>query len=116
MVNLTQQTKIFLAIKPIDFRSRMDGTAGVCRRLYEKDPLDGAVYVFRNNRSTMIRLYFFDGLSEWCCDVRIANGRFPFWPNSDEPLSALQAHQLYLLLRGANPSEVKSLPDWKKLA
>ncbi len=116
MLQLTSQAKIMAAIEPIDFRKRLDGTAGVCRRLFERDPYDGVIYVFRNRRRTMVRLYFFDGLVEWGCDLRIAEGHFPYWPTSSESLTPLQAQGLYLLIRGGDPSAAKVLPDWKKLA
>ena len=115
MLQMTPQTKILVAVEPLNFQKRMDGTAGVCRAAYEEDPLNGTIYVFRNRRSTMIRLYFFDGLVEWCCDLRIAKGRFPHWPKDDKPLTGVKTHELILLVRGANPSMARSLPEWRKL-
>ena len=115
MIQMTPQTKIMVAVEPINFQKRMDGTAGICRAQFERDPYDGVIYVFRNRRSTMIRLYFFDGLVEWCCDLRIAKGRFPHWPKDCTPLKGMQAHELVLLVKGANPAKARVLPAWKKL-
>lgn len=115
MIQMTPQTQIMVAIEPINFQKRMDGTAGICRAQFECDPFDGVIYVFRNRRSTMIRLYFFDGLVEWCCDLRIAKGRFPFWPIDDQPLTGIRAHELILFVKGANPNHTKILPEWKKM-
>ena len=116
MLQVTGQSRILVGVDPIDFRKRLDGTAGHCRRHFLRDPLDGAIYVFRNKRSTMIRIYFFDGLVEWGCDLRIAKGTFPHWPSSDSPLQGIKAHQLYLLLKGGNPDSAQVLPEWRKLA
>ena len=113
---MTSQTKILVAIQAIDFRKRMDGTANLCRGHYRQDPLNGTIYVFRNRASTLIRLYFFDGLVEWCCDLRIAKGKFPHWPKSGEALTEIQAHHLTLIVKGADPSKARALPQWKKLA
>jgi hypothetical protein len=116
MIQATPQTKILVAVEPIDFRKRIDGTAGVCRAVFERDPYDGAMYVFRNRSRTMIRIYFFDGLVEWGCDLRIAEKKFPYWPTSSEPLVGLKAHELYILIKGGNPLAAEVLPDWKKIA
>ena len=83
MLQMTPQTKIIVAVEPINFQKRMDGTAGICRAHFERDPYDGVIYVFRNRRATIIRLYFFDGLVELCCNLRIAKGRFPHWPKDE---------------------------------
>jgi len=115
MIQLAAQTRIFAAVEPINFQKRMDGTAGICRAHLSKDPYSGAIYAFRNRRRTMIRLYFFDGLCEWCCDIRIAKGRFPHWPQDGRPLAGLKAHELVLLIKGADPRRTKALPDWKQI-
>jgi len=115
MIQMSPQTRIMVAIEPINFQKRMDGTAGICRALFERDPFDGVIYVFRNRRATMIRLYFFDGLVEWCCDLRIAKGKFPHWPEDRQPLTGIKAHELILLIKGANPTTTKVLPEWKKM-
>lgn len=116
MLQVSYQTKMFVAVEPIDFRKRMDGTAAVCRARLERDPLDGAVYLFRNRARTMIRIYFFDGLVEWSCDLRIASGSFPHWPLSSEALTGLSAHQFYLLIKGGNPEKVSVRKDYKEIA
>ena len=116
MIQTNHKTKILVAIQPIDFRKRLDGTAAICRGHYHVDPLNGTIYAFRNRASTYIRLYFFDGLVEWGCDLRIAKGRFPHWPQSQDDLTEIQTHQLMLLIKGADPMRAKTLPNWKKLA
>lgn len=116
MLQLTYQTKILVAVEPIDLRKRLDGTAAVCRKNFSRDPLDGVIYMFRNKARTMIRIYFFDGLVEWGCDLRIASGKFPHWPKSSEPLTGLNAHQFYLLIKGGNPNTAKVRENFKKFA
>lgn len=107
--------KIFVAKEPISFKTRMDGTAAVCRNKYERDPYSGALFVFINRKKTMIRLYIFDGQGEYLCDKRIAKGSFPHWIESDEDLSSIKPHELYILLRGGNPRVVSTPADWKKI-
>lgn len=115
MIQVTSHMRLFAAIEPLNFRKRLDGTIGVCRAKFEVDPYDGAVYLFRNRRKTLIRIYCFDGLVEWCCDLRIAKGKFPFWPSSEKQIKPIQAHELYLLIRGGNPDATRVQEDWRKI-
>ena len=48
MLQLTPQSRIFLATQPVDFRKGIDGLAAVCRQVLGDNPLEGAIYVFRN--------------------------------------------------------------------
>ncbi len=67
MIQITPQMRIFLAIEPVDFRKGIDGLAAVCRSTLEADPFSGALFVFRNRRSTAIRVLVYDGQGFWLC-------------------------------------------------
>jgi hypothetical protein len=56
MLQLTPQSRIFLAVEPIDFRAGIDRLAALCRERLAQNPLEGAVYVFRNRRGTALKL------------------------------------------------------------
>jgi transposase len=60
MLQLTPQSRIFLATEPVDFRKGIDGLVAVCRQVLGDNPLSGAVYVFRNRSGTAIKLLFYD--------------------------------------------------------
>ena len=45
MLQLTPQSRIFVATEPVDFRKGIDGLAAVCRQRLGANPLEGAVYV-----------------------------------------------------------------------
>ena len=59
MRQLTPQSRIFLALEPVDFRRGIDGLAAVCRQQLSPNPLEGAVYGFRNRRATAIKVLFY---------------------------------------------------------
>lgn len=67
MLQLSPQSRIFVAIEPVDFRRGIDGLGGVCRRLLRHNPLDGALYVFRNRRATALKILVYDGQGFWLC-------------------------------------------------
>lgn len=61
MVQLTPQSRIWLALAPVDFRKGIDGLAAVCRQTVAQNPLDGAIYVFRNRTGTTLKRLCYDG-------------------------------------------------------
>ena len=61
MLQLSPQQRIFVAIEPVDFRRGIDGLGAICRQQLNQNPLDGAVFVFRNRRATAIKVLFYDG-------------------------------------------------------
>jgi len=65
MLQLTPQSRIFVATAPVDFRKGIDGLAAVCRQVLGDNPLIGAVYVFRNRAGTALKLLLYDGQGYW---------------------------------------------------
>lgn len=67
MLQLTPQSRIFLATEPVDFRKGIDGLTAVCRQALGDNPLEGAVYVFRNRSGSALKILFYDGQGFWLC-------------------------------------------------
>jgi transposase len=65
MLQLTPQSRIFLATEPVDFRKSIDGLGAVCRQRLGGNPLEGAVYVFRNRSGTALKFLLYDGQGYW---------------------------------------------------
>jgi transposase len=53
MLQLTPQSRVFIAIEPADFRRGIDGLAALCRQRLGEDPFAGAIFVFRNRRADL---------------------------------------------------------------
>jgi transposase len=60
MLQLTPQSRVFLAREPADFRRGIDGLAALCRQQLGEDPMGGAIFVFRNRRGTSLKLLCYD--------------------------------------------------------
>jgi transposase len=104
--------------EPIRFRNGIDGTAAVARIVLEKEPMDGAFFVFRNRRADMIRVLVYDGSGFWLCTKRLSKGRFSAWPAGagTSPCSSLLARELQILIWGGDPASC-AFPDlWRKVA
>jgi transposase len=113
---LTPQSRIFLATYPVDFRNGIDGLAAVCRQRLGANPLEGAVYVFRNRAGTALKLLLYDGQGYWLCLKRLSQGRFTWWPQTADAQVSLSARDLIIMLWNGNPERAQMAPDWRRLA
>jgi transposase len=116
MIQLTPQTRIFLATEPVDFRKGIDGLAAVCRRALGANPLEGALYVFRNRSGTALKILFYDGQGFWLMMKRLSQGRFHWWPRGPEVACALSARELAIVLWNGNPQAAAMAQDWRRVA
>ena len=115
MLQLTAQSRIFLAVQPVDFRKGIDGLAALCRQTLGDNPLGGAVYVFRNRAGTTLKLLAYDGQGFWLCTKRLSQGRFSWWPTAATPSVTLSARELSILLWNGNPERAQLAPLWRPL-
>ena len=117
MIQLTPQMRILVAVEAVDFRSGIDGLARICKQQLQADPFSGAVYVFRNRRSTSIKALVYDGQGFWVCQKRLSAGRFRFWPQASCEASTerVAANELQVLLMGGDPMRAQAMPAWRRV-
>jgi transposase len=115
MLALTPQSRIFLAVAPIEGRKGIDSLAAVCRQVLDDNPLDGAVYVFRTRTGTPLKLLAYDGPGFWLWTNRLSQGRFQWWPTAARPRGTLSAQQLSIRLWNGHPERAQLAPDWRPL-
>jgi transposase len=116
MLQLTPQSRIFVAVEPVDFRKGIDGLGGLCRRALAQNPLDGAIYVFRNRAGTGLKILCYDGQGFWLCTKRLSQGRLQWWPRAENPAARLSARELHILLWNGNPEQAAMAEDWRRVA
>ena len=116
MLQLTPQSRIFLACEAADFRRGIDGLAALCRQRLREDPMAGAIFVFRNRRGTALKLLSYDGQGYWLCQKRLSQGRLHWWPSTPQASERLSARELQILLWNGNPKTVKLAEDWRRVA
>ena len=70
------QIRVHLYGEPTDMRESYDGLQALARHAMQRDPLDGALYVFVNRRGTQLKALYFDrsGFCIWA--KRLEAGRF----------------------------------------
>ena len=116
MLQLTPQSRIFLATQPVDFRKGIDGLAAVCRQALGDNPLEGAVYVFRNRSATALKLLLYDGQGYWLMMKRLSQGCCAWWPTSADARVPLAARELIILTWNGNPERAQMAQDWRRVA
>ena len=116
MLQLTPQSRVFVAVEPADFRRGIDGLAALCRQRIREDPMGGAIFVFRNRRGTSLKLLNYDGQGFWLCQKRLSQGRLKWWPTSLHASERLSARELQILLWNGNPKVVELAEDWRRVA
>ena len=52
--------KVYVAMRPVDFRKGIDGLALAVQEMFGLDPFYGAVFVFRAKRADRIKLLVWD--------------------------------------------------------
>jgi transposase len=87
MLQLTPQSRVFLACEPADFR-----------------------------RGTSLKLLCYDGQGFWLCQKRLSQGRLTWWPSTAQVSHRLSARELQILLWNGNPEEAGMAEDWRRVA
>jgi len=108
MIYLTAESRILLAIKPVDFRKQIDGLVAVCRHQLEQQPNGGHLFVFINKSRSMVRILCYEHNGYWLATKRLSQGRYQ-WPSAEQSIYSLAAQDLKRLLNGALESVVKSV-------
>jgi transposase len=73
------------------------------------------VFVFGNRCRKAIKILVYDGQGFWLCQKRLSKGRFPWWPQGRSAMTALEAHQLGVLLSGGDPVRAKGAAAWRRV-
>ena len=116
MLQLTPQSRICVALAPVDFRTGIAGLAALCRRAFGQNPLDGAISVFRNRTGTTLKVLYYDGQGYWLCTQRLSAGRLRGWPRVPGATVRLAARELQVLLWNGCPDQAARADAWRQVA
>jgi len=113
MLSITPKHKVYLAIQAIDFRLGIDGLSALCRTQFSLDPLSGHCFIFRNKKSSAIKILIYDSQGFWLCQKRLSKGSFRFWPKEPTSMIIFNSTQLQVLLHNGNPQAVNTERPWR---
>ena len=61
MIQLPANANILVMHDAVSFRNGIDGTAAIASVVLQKNPMDGAFFVFRSKMGHGLRILFYDG-------------------------------------------------------
>lgn len=100
---------IYLANFAVDMRKSIDGLSILVSSHLDKNPCDGAVYVFLNRLRNKVKLLYWDRNGFVLFYKRLEKGRFKLSAFNDE-IYHLDGVQLQWLLSGLNFEEMRGHP------
>ena len=108
MLSLSPNLQVFMAIGPVDLRKGFDGLSAVVQTVFDRNVLDGHLFLFLNRRRDRIKLLWWDrdGLAVFYKRLESGSYEIPRCPKGARQLQ-LDATQLSLLLSGVQLSSVK---------
>jgi transposase len=78
MLRLAEETRVFVADRPVDFRKAINGLAALVTEQYEEPATSGSVYVFYNSLCDRVKCLFWDKNGFVLYQKRLEKGRFKF--------------------------------------
>jgi transposase len=119
MLQFNRQMRILVSTSPLDMRKGIDGVAAVCQRELRENPMSGTVFLFISRSRKHLRILSYDGQGYWLCTKRLSRGRFPYWPKPQDEqtwVKKLESVEASVLIQAGDPSIVRVMPDWRKIA
>lgn len=105
MIVPAQAIRIFVAVRPVDFRKGHDGLAAVVASELGLDPHSGVVVVFRSRKADRIKVLVWDGSGLVMSYKRLDQGSFS-WPPVRDGVMKLFPAQYEALFAGL---------DWRRV-
>ncbi|MGH8256774.1 MAG: IS66 family insertion sequence element accessory protein TnpB [Steroidobacteraceae bacterium] len=108
MLKLPADTRIFMAVAPVDMRKSFSGLCAIITETLGGNVLGGDLFLFRGKRSDRVKAIVWDrtGLAIWY--KRLEKGKFK-WPSRDAVSIELTEHELALLLDGVDFTRIRRL-------
>lgn len=103
MFSVSGDAKIYVSIGPVDFRKGFEGLSTAAEKLFPKQILTGAYFVFLNKRRNSIKVLYWDvdGLAIW--SKRLERGCFSKHPLQEQ----MDRRSFFLLLEGVTPKKIE---------
>jgi transposase len=105
-----------MAIEPVDLRKGFDGLSAAVQTVFDRNVLDGHLFLFLNRRRDRIKLLWWDrdGLALFYKRLERGTYEIPRHAPGNKQLR-LDATQLSLLLSGVQLDSVKHRPRYTRL-
>ncbi|MES2875018.1 MAG: transposase [Gammaproteobacteria bacterium] len=108
MKDIGNFSKIFLAIKPVDFRKQIYGLAAIAKDTLEEQTSESrSLFIFTNRNKSAIRILYWDltGFALWT--KILEKDRFKWPRRSEEAKRLISQRELKWLLQGIDIEKIK---------
>lgn len=105
MIVPSQDLRIVVAVRPVDFRCGHDALAGLVQNTLGLDPHSGLIVVFRSKRSDRLKILLWDGSGLVLVYKRLGEGRF-VWPQARDGVMRLTRIEFEALFDGVDWTRV----------
>lgn len=111
MLKLPPDTRVFMAVAPVDMRRSFSGLCAIITETLGANPIGGDLFLFRGKRSDRVKTIVWDrtGLAIWY--KRLEWGKYK-WPTPDAGSMELTEQELALLLDGVDFTRIRRLPPF----
>jgi transposase len=99
MIAPSGQLRVYVAMRPVDFRKDHDGLAAVAQEMFGLDPFSGAALVFRSRRADRIKVLVWDRTGLVLVHKRLEGGKF-VWPQVRDGVMRMSPAQFAALFEG----------------
>jgi transposase len=100
MFSFPNQTRVYLAVQPVDMRKSFNGLWAEASEVLDEDPFSGALFVFSNKRRDRLKILYWDGDGVWVFAKRLEKGRLS-WPiGSSARKLSISPQSLTMLIGG----------------
>jgi transposase len=113
VLSFSPGVQVFMAVEPVDMRKSFDGLSAAVEAVFDRNVLDGHLFLFLNKRRDRIKVIWWDSDGLAIFAKRLERGCFeaPGHAPGTQQLQ-LDATQLAMLLGGVQLDSVKRRPRY----
>ena len=107
MLTLPARTQVYLCTVAVDLRKSFDGLCGIVESVFQRNVLEGHLFLFINKRRDRVKALWWDrdGLAIWYKRLELGTFRFPAATNGGSV--EIRAADLAMLLDGVDLQSVR---------
>jgi transposase len=114
MITFDSNLTVMIALKPVDFRCGHNKLKLIAEQIFGEDPRKSGLFLYRNRRSTDVKLIFYNGTGFFTGHQKLSKGRLKWWPRTEQEAQNISAEQVSRLILGFDPRGSWH-PEWSRI-
>jgi len=117
MLSIPANVRVYLCTEPTDMRKSFDGLHTLVRQVFDRDPLDGHLFLFVNRRGDRLKMLWWDHDGLALFYKRLEAGTFQLPKAADDARGLeIDATHLAMLLSGIDVTSAKRRKRYSRVA